>query len=136
MKNQKTGGEDQREVLIQYWIEKATESLQSARSEYESRRLAFAMNRIYYSAFYALTGFSLSRGEAFKKHKGLRSALHRDLVRNGILDIRWGKFFDDIFECRQRGDYTPMITFEPEQVEDFLHQAGLFLDEIIKLIKR
>jgi len=42
MKNQKTEGEDQREVLIQYWIEKATESQQCARSEHESGRMAFA----------------------------------------------------------------------------------------------
>ena len=34
---------DQKEALVTYWLEKAHESLQSARSEYESGRLSFAM---------------------------------------------------------------------------------------------
>jgi uncharacterized protein (UPF0332 family) len=72
----------------------------------------------------------------FKKHKGLRSALHRDLIRNEIIEERWGKFFDDVFEARQRGDYTPMVTFDPDQVEAFLRQAEHFLKEMEKLINR
>ena len=55
--------------------------------------------------------FEIRARYSFKKHKGLRSALNRDLVRNGLSDMQWGKFFDDVFESRQRGDYTPMITF-------------------------
>ena len=131
-----TDGSDQSQILVTYWIEKAHESLESAGSEYQNGRMSFAMNRIYYSAFYALTALFRERGKAFKKHKGLRSALHRDLVKNGIIAIEWGKFFDDVFESRQRGDYTPMITFEAEQVEDFLHQAEFFLEEINRLIKK
>ncbi len=109
---------DQGEILVTYWIEKAHESLESARSEYQNGRMSFAMNRIYYSAFYVLTALFRDRGQVFKKQKGLRSALHRDLVKKGIIAIQWGKFFDDVFENRQRGDYTPMITFEAEQVEE------------------
>ena len=49
--------------------------------------------------------------------------------------MQWGKFFDDVFESRQRGDYTPMITFEAEQVKNFLQQAESFLEEIKALLK-
>lgn len=131
-----TEDSDQTKILVTYWIEKAHESLESARSEYQNGRMSFAMNRIYYSAFYALTALFRDRGKAFKKHKGLRSELHRDLVKNGIISIQWGKFFDDVFEGRQRGDYTPMVAFAAEQVEESLHQAALFLKEIESLIKK
>jgi len=94
------------------------------------------MNRIYYAAFYALTALFRDRDHVFKKHKGLRSALHRDLVKNGIVEIHWGKFFDDVFESRQRGDYTPMVMFEPDQVEDFLQQTEGFLKAMTKLINK
>ena len=126
----------QREVLVRYWLEKAHESLQSARNEYRDGHLSFAMNRIYYACFYALTAVFKDKDKMFKKHKGLRSALHRDLIRNGNIEDRWGKFFDDVFEARQRGDYTPMVTFEPDQLDEFLQQAEQFLKEMEKLINR
>jgi hypothetical protein len=127
---------DQRKILVGYWLEKARESLQSARNEYRDGHLSFAMNRIYYACFYGLTAFFRDKDKMFKKHKGLRSALHRDLIRNEIIEERWGKFFDDVFEARQRGDYTPMVTFDPDQVEAFLRQAEHFLKEMEKLINR
>ena len=52
----------------------------------------------------------------------------------GIIEDRWGKFFDKVFEARQRGDYTSMVTFEPDQLEDFLQQAEHFLKEMERLI--
>lgn len=85
------------EALVKYWLEKARESLESARNEYGGGRLSFAMNRIYYACFYTLTALFRDRGQVFKRHKGLRSALHRELVRNGIVEKHWGKFFDDEF---------------------------------------
>ena len=44
-------------------------------------------------------------------------------------------FFDDVFEARQRGDYTPMVTFEPEQLEEFLKRTEYFLREMENLFK-
>ncbi len=125
---------EQKRLLVNYWIEKAHEALKSARDEYEHGRLSFAMNRIYYACFYAVTAVFRDKDRMFKKHKALRSALHRDLVRNGIIEDRWGKFFDDVFEARQRGDYTPMVTFESEQLEDYFQQTECFLNEMEKLI--
>ena len=136
MTSEKSESSDQKEALITYWLEKAHESLKSAKSEYESGRLSFAMNRIYYASFYVLTALFRDRGRVFKKHKGLRSALHRDLVKNGIVEKHWGKFFDDVFESRQRGDYTPMVIFEPDQVEDFLRQSEDFIKNIARLINK
>jgi len=39
MTSEKSESRDQKEALIAYWLEKAHESLESARSEYESGRL-------------------------------------------------------------------------------------------------
>ena len=89
----------QREILVKYWLEKAHESLESARNEYGDGRLSFAMNRIYYACFYALTAVFRDKDKVFRKHKGLRSALHRDLVKSGIIADRWGRFFDEAFDA-------------------------------------
>ena len=40
---------EHKEELVNYWLEKAEESIQSACSEIENHRLSFAINRLYYS---------------------------------------------------------------------------------------
>jgi uncharacterized protein (UPF0332 family) len=55
MKSTPPDDQDTKKVLIEYWIEKAFESLESAKSEYASGRLSFAVNRVYYACFYALS---------------------------------------------------------------------------------
>ena len=124
------------ETLVKYWQEKAAESLESARSEYDAGRLSFAVNRIYYACFYGVSAVLRRRGKKFKKHKGVRSALHRDMVKNGVIEEHWGRFYDDIFESRQRGDYRPLVTFESDQVKEYLEQAEEFIKEMeILLLK-
>ena len=41
---------DHKDVLIKYWMEKAHECMEVARSEYESARNAIAVRNLYYAA--------------------------------------------------------------------------------------
>ncbi len=59
------------ETLVRYWLGKAQEALESAKSEYKAGRLSFAINRIYYACFYAVSAVLRERGKKFKKHKGV-----------------------------------------------------------------
>ena len=47
---------------VKYWWEKAEESLESAERELHVGSLTFAVNRLYYSLFYAVSAMLLSRG--------------------------------------------------------------------------
>ncbi len=47
--------DEKRSEVVRYWLEKAEESMASARREFEAGSFAFAMNRLYYSAFYAVS---------------------------------------------------------------------------------
>jgi len=42
----------------------------------------------------------LQEEKQFVKHSGVRGAVHRDLVKNGNLDSKWGKIYDKLFESR------------------------------------
>ncbi len=98
-----------RSDVIRYWWSKAEESLASAQRECEAGAFAFAMNRIYYAAFYAVSAALLDRQTSFKKHSGVRAAFHREFIKSGMLDSDWGKFYDQLFEDRQEGDYVALI---------------------------
>ncbi|MBN1627983.1 MAG: HEPN domain-containing protein [Deltaproteobacteria bacterium] len=103
--------EETRNAAIEYWLEKAGESLNSARSEQKAGRFVFAINRAYYGCFYSASAVLLKRGEKFSKHSGVRAAIHRSLVKTGEINTRWGKFYDLIFNSRQRGDYQELVVF-------------------------
>ncbi|HJS57489.1 MAG TPA: HEPN domain-containing protein [Vicinamibacteria bacterium] len=119
-----------RRQAVAFWFEKARRALDSARAENAAGRADFAMNRCYYSAFYAATATLLSRGHRFSKHSGVRAALHRHLVKPGLLPIGWGQFYDKVFEDRQRSDYLDFVSPEPEDVAELIPKV----DELLGLL--
>jgi len=62
-------------------MEKAHESLAAGRSEYRSGRLTTAVRNLYYACFYSLTALLLEKGRSFKKHTGVKAALHKNLIK-------------------------------------------------------
>lgn len=128
-------GDKERRAVIEYWMEKARESLNSARSEQMAGRFIFSINRAYYGCFYSASAVLLKRGEKFSKHSGVRAALHRSLVKTGELDKSWGRFYDLIFNSRQRGDYQELINFSSEETEELITQAEGFIGEMANLLK-
>jgi len=117
-----------RQEVIKYWMEKAYESLQSARSEQQAGRFVFAINRGYYACFYSASAVLLREGEKFSKHTGVRAAVHRSLVKTGKIDSSWGRFYDLIFNSRQRGDYQELVAFSHEETEELISQAEGFVE--------
>lgn len=119
-------------AAVRYWLDKAREALASARSEEQANRLSFALNRAYYAAFYAASALLLQRGHRFAKHSGVRSAVHRHLVKPGLLPTEWGRFYDRLFEERQQGDYVELVSFDGEEVRSAVEKST----ELVLLLER
>jgi hypothetical protein len=49
------------------------------------------------------------------------------------LDTRWGRFYDRVYENRQRGDYQEPAVFEAEQVAELCADARGFLEQMKNL---
>jgi uncharacterized protein (UPF0332 family) len=127
-------GDERRTEIVKYWWLKAQDSLSSARRELEAGSYSFAMNRLYYAAFYGVSAVLLERRQSFRKHSGVRAAFHRLFIKTGLLDIKWGRLYDQLFEDRQEGDYVVFISFEPEYVQRQVIRCSEFLDELGKLL--
>lgn len=127
---------DHRSILVAYGMEKAHESLAAGHSEYSAGRLSTAVRDLYYAAFYALTSLLLKEGRSFKKHTGVKAALHKHLIREGILESEWGKFYNKIFDSRHEGDYQPLRVFETEELKLYLEQCAGFIERMESLLDR
>jgi len=80
-----------REEIIFYWIEKAEQDIASARDNYAAGRLLNTVRDAYFASFHAFSSVLLKENKSFKKHKEVRSALHRDYIRTNKIKDEWGK---------------------------------------------
>lgn len=123
------------QVIIDYWMDKARADLDSARDNFNSGRYSNAIRDAYFACFHAFSSVLFKEGRSFRKHKEVRSALHRDFIRNKRVDVSWGKHYDWLFDNRQKADYRPMVQFEPELVKEILDKSGEFVTEMKKMVE-
>ncbi|MEW6172437.1 MAG: HEPN domain-containing protein [Bacillota bacterium] len=119
-------GKQQKE-LVYYWLGKARESMESARSELSAGRLDFTVNRLYYVLFYLVTAALTAKGEKLGKHSAVRAAFHKNFVRTGKVDKSYGRLYDELFHARHQGDYVPLTEFDETVVRQQLQDVEKFL---------
>jgi uncharacterized protein (UPF0332 family) len=123
-----------RHTLVKLWLEKAIESLVSAELELNQGHLTFAVNRLYYACFYAVTAVLLQDGKQFSKHSAVKAEFARAYIKTGKIDANWHKFYQKLFDDRQEGDYLPTVSFEKTDVSNRLEQAREFVRLIRSLL--
>ena len=114
--------------MVRYWWSKALECLASARRECNAGSYSCTMNRLYYAVFYGVCAVLFERQQSFRKHSGVRAAFHRQFIKTGLLDTKWGQLYDQLFEDRQEGDYVVFVSFEPGYVQLQVGQCSEFLE--------
>ena len=124
-----------REEIIFYWIEKAEQDISSARDNHAAGRLLNAVRDAYFACFHAFSSVLLKENKSFRKHKEVRSALHRDYMRTNKIKDEWGKHYDWLFDNRQKADYRPLVQFDSEQVREIIEKSEVFVLEMKKLIE-
>ena len=116
------------ETLVRYRFERAFESHEEARVLYELKHVNACVNRLYYAAFYAISGALLAMGKSSTKHSGIRALFHRHLVRTGRVPVELGKLVDKLFDSRQKGDYADLVRFEPSVVSPWMAPTRSLID--------
>ena len=71
------------EALISYRLQRAEESLRAAEIMYEKNMLIFAMNRIYYSMFYAVQALIILKESTFSKHGQVKGFFNKEFIKTG-----------------------------------------------------
>lgn len=122
--------------LIAYRLERAREALSEATLLLQAGHLNAYVNRLYYACFYAVSALLVTRGISTSKHAHLRSMLHRDFVKAGLIPTELGRHFDRLFSSRQEGDYADFVTFQADEVQPWLDESKTFVDYVEDLIGR
>jgi uncharacterized protein (UPF0332 family) len=124
------------QIIIDYWVEKAGEDLASARDNLKSGRYQNAVRDAYFACFHAFSAVLIKEGKTFKKHKEVRSMLHRDFIRSKKIDSSCGKHYDWLFDNRHKADYRPLVKFDFDQVKEIVEESEAFVKEMTGLLNR
>lgn len=91
------------------------------------------MNRIYYAMFYAVNALLIAQGLSASKHSGVRALFNKEIVNKNLIEKEWGRFYSEMFDRRQKGDYEDFTKFDKKEVEVWLEKAEKFVEKIEKL---
>jgi uncharacterized protein (UPF0332 family) len=122
------------EAEITAYLERAEASIRAAKDLAVGGYYDFAASRAYYAAFYAATAVLLCEEFEFSKHSGVIAFIHREFVKTGRLDKRYGKDLNWLFELRGVGDYGVMLHVSQEDAKKAIKVAEEFLRAIEALI--
>jgi uncharacterized protein (UPF0332 family) len=121
--------------LVEYRMEKSRESIKAARLMVKEKMLTFAMNRIYYSLFYAVQALLAKNALSFSKHGQVKGCFNREFIKSGLLSIDMGRLYNKAFEYRQKFDYIDFAMPEEDMVVDYIEKAEQFVSNIEKYLK-
>lgn len=93
-------------ALAKYRIEKAEEAFKEGQFLLEKCALSGAVNRFYYSAFYAARALLATKGLDSSKHKGVINLFDEHFVKTGQLDREISKALSKSFQKRLKSDYA------------------------------
>lgn len=126
---------DARQTLIMLWLAKADDAMASAELELKQGHTSFAVNRLYYACFYAVTALLLQDEKQFARHSAVKSEFVKTYIKSGRINVKWNKFYQKLFDDRQEGDYIPTAVFEVPEISISLQQAHEFIKIIRSLIE-
>jgi len=69
------------EALVAHRLQKSEEALQAARVMIDQKMFSFAMNRVYYSVYYAVQALLAHKEVAFSKHGQVKGYFNREFIK-------------------------------------------------------
>jgi len=123
-------------ALIQYRIEQANESLDSAEILFKNEKYRPSVNRSYYAMFYAILALIIPTEHKTSKHSGAISIFNKEYVKTGIFDKDFSRWLREAFDMRQRADYQELFIISRERASDILNNAKKFVNGISRELEK
>ena len=122
--------------LVEYRIAKARETFNEVSLHIENELWSTAVNRLYYACYYAVIALLISKEIKATTHSGVRQTFGLHFVKTGKIEKELGKFYSDIFDMRQSGDYEDYVEFTKDDVLDLLTPADNLIISIENILKK
>jgi uncharacterized protein (UPF0332 family) len=120
-----------KDELVKYRLTRARETYNEVDILVRNGLWNTAVNRLYYSCFYAVIALLADQEIEVHSHSGVRQMFGLHFIRTGKIEPESGRFLARLFDLRQTGDYDDFIDFDREKVMELLEPA----DKLISIIE-
>ena len=90
---------------------------------------------MYYACYYMTSALLLKHGKSAHTHGGIIGLFGLHFIKAGIVSSELGKFYSQLFELRQTGDYDDWKVVTEDDIKPLIPTAELFLNTLENLIK-
>ncbi len=80
--------------------------------------------------FYAVLALLIYEPYTSSKHSGVIAYFNKRFVKGGVFSESMGRFLNEAFELRQRGDYREYFESTKDQVEPLLDKSAQFVASV------
>ena len=119
--------------LIKYRKNRSIETLKEAKVMMNNRFWNASVNRIY--CYYVVSALLLLKTIETDSHKAIRQMFGLHFVQTGLVSKQDGRFFSDLYDRRQTGDYDDFINYDELVVIQLFEHADKFVKKLIELIE-
>ncbi len=122
------------QVIVEYRIQQAHQTTKEIETLIARGSLSLAINRIYFSMFYALQALAMVHNTGILKYTEIREWFNNNFVKQGKVDRFYGKILHNAYEDKTEGDYGLFVSFEKEEVVKKFQDMKIFVAEIENLL--
>jgi uncharacterized protein (UPF0332 family) len=100
----------------------------------EKERWNSVINRLYYSAYYAVSALLLKHDYKTTTHNGVKSLFSDHFIKNEKIPKELGKIYSQIFTWRQKGDYDDLFDFDKNKILPYFEPVQRLIEKIENII--
>jgi uncharacterized protein (UPF0332 family) len=125
-----------REDLIQYRLHRAKDTYEDAQILADREKWNSTINRLYYSAYYAVMALLLFSELNPTTHNGAKSNFTEYFIKTERIPKEFGKMYSQLFTWRQKGDYDDLFDFDHEKVMPYFEPVKKLIELIEKMVSK
>ncbi len=123
------------EDYLRHRLERSHEDLAWARGALERGEHRLTLNRAYYAVFH-LTATVLANLDVMRhRHSGVESAFHEYLIKPGLIEPEYGRFYREARQWRENADYHFGVEFTEEKTRKVLEQTERIVARLERFLR-
>ena len=116
-------GEDERKIMVEFEIEKAHRLIDQFPILENAKLWDTSANRVYYAVFHAVTALLIKNELHAESHQGVSVLFSKHFVKEGIIDVEYGRLFARLENMREKSDYTCLFETTEEEMLPMIPKA-------------
>lgn len=126
----------EQKALATHRFERAEATLTEALDELSSKKFRLAVNRAYYSVFYAMRALLALVDKDSSKHAGVVSLFNQYFIKTGTVSEISFKSIQSLMDLRHEGDYQDFSEITWEEAKGAVETARILLSNLKESLEK